>query len=58
MFILFLSIVKMHIYSDKTTYLVGENIYVGCEITNTGSDVAFVEKFLFSRKLLSEDAEM
>ena len=58
MFILFLSIVKMHIYSDKTTYLVGENIYLGCEITNTGSDVAFVEKFLFSRKLLSEDAEM
>jgi len=57
-FLLFLSIVKMHIYSDKTTYLVGENIYVGCEITNTGSDVAFVEMFLFSRKLLSEDAEM
>ena len=58
MFFLFLSIVKMHIYSDKTTYLVGENIYVGCEITNTGSDVAYVEDFLFIPKLLSEDAIM
>ncbi|RKZ24032.1 hypothetical protein DRQ23_01440 [bacterium] len=58
MFFLFLSIVKMHIYSDKTTYLVGENIYVGCEITNTGSDVAYIEDFLFQQKLLSEDAVM
>ena len=58
MFILFLSFIKMHIYSDKTSYLVGENIYVGCEITNTGSDIAYVEDFLFIPKLLSEDAVM
>ena len=58
MFFLLLFTVKMHIYSDKTAYLVGENIYIGCVITNTGSDVAYVEKFLFPRKLLSEDAVM
>ncbi len=58
MFFLLLFTVKMHIYSDKTTYLVGENIYVGCEVINKGDNNVFVEKHLFVRGLLSESAMM
>ena len=58
MIFIILSVLYVHLFTDKNKYLVGENIFVGLTIINKGKGAELMEKFTLVEKLYSEDAVM
>jgi len=58
MIFIILSVLYVHLFTDKNEYLVGENIFVGLTIINKGNGAELMEKFTLVKKLYSEDAVM